>query len=142
MLLVDTNILVHAGNAQSPEHRRCADKLSDLARGTDALALTWPVIYEFLRVATHPRVFQRPLSFADSWAKVTALLSSPGCALLEQTANHMAVLEQCAAEVPRLRGNLVHDFHLAVLMREHGVTDILTLDRGFRAFPWVTIREP
>ena len=43
--------------------------------------------------------------------------------------------------VGRLAGNIVHDFHSAVLMREHGIKDILTLDRDFRTFPWIELRE-
>jgi len=34
----------------------------------------------------------------------------------------------------------MHDFHIAVLMREHGVVDIATLDSDFRLFPWVFVR--
>jgi toxin-antitoxin system PIN domain toxin len=139
VVLVDTNILVHTVNDESAEQERCVAALADVLRGT-GLALTWPVVYEFLRVVTHPGIFLRPLSFAQAWSVVTALLSSRACALLEETEHHAAVIEQCAAEAPRLSGNRVHDFHLAVLMREHGVTEILTLDTDFRAFSWVTIR--
>jgi toxin-antitoxin system PIN domain toxin len=138
MVLVDTNILLNASNGDAPQHVACFDALAKL-RAADGVALAWPVVYEFLRVATH-HVYPRPLSFAGAWAELTPLLGHPACVLLSETAKHAAVLERCAAEVPRLSGNLVHDFHLAVLMREHGVTDILTLDKGFRAFPWVTVR--
>ncbi len=49
------------------------------------------------------------------------------------------VFDQCLAESPRIHGNLQHDFHIAVMMREHGVTQILTEDRDFVMFPWVEI---
>jgi predicted nucleic acid-binding protein len=45
-------------------------------------------------------------------------------------------------KLPRLGGNLVHDLHHAVLMREHGVRDILTCDTDFRLFSWIRIRTP
>jgi hypothetical protein len=32
--------------------------------------LTWGVVYEFLRVATHPNVFRKPFSLADAWGQV------------------------------------------------------------------------
>jgi toxin-antitoxin system PIN domain toxin len=142
VVAVDTNILVHAANMASPRHVLCARVLEQVGDDESVIALTWPVIYEFLRVATHPSVFAKPMSFTTAWAKVTAMLASPAATLLAETRSHATLVRQCAAEVPRLAGNLVHDFHLAVLMREHGVRDVLTLDKDFRAFPWITVREP
>ena len=45
-------------------------------------------------------------------------------------------------EVPDLRGNLVHDAHTAVLMREHGVRDIFTRDTDFHRFPFLRVIDP
>ena len=52
------------------------------------------------------------------------------------------VLIQVADELPDIRGNVVHDLHTAVLMREHGITQICTLDRDFRRFPFLEIVNP
>lgn len=140
MVAVDTNILLNAVNADSPLHDACAATVEAMVNGSQPVALAWPVVYEFLRVATHPKVFRRPLTFDEAWGQLAELLASPGCKILRETAAHAAELARCAAEAPRLSGNLLHDFHLAVLMREHGITEVLTLDRDFRAFPWVTCR--
>ena len=45
----------------------------------------------------------------------------------------------CLAEAPRVTGNILHDLHTAVLMREHGIDEILTEDRDFLSFSWVTV---
>lgn len=45
-------------------------------------------------------------------------------------------------ELPVVAGNLVHDAHTAVLMREHGVKTIVTLDMDFHHFPFVTVENP
>jgi predicted nucleic acid-binding protein len=45
-------------------------------------------------------------------------------------------------EVPLLAGNLVHDAHTAILMREHGLKVIYTRDTGFHRFPWIEVRDP
>lgn len=58
------------------------------------------------------------------------------------TEKHLAVLSQIAEELPNLRGNVVHDAHTAVLMREHGISQICTLDRDFRRFPFLEIIDP
>jgi len=62
---------------------------------------------------------------------VAALLASPGLDVLVQTDRHQAVAERVFAEVQDLGGNLMHDAHTAVLMREHGVRRIVTRDRTF-----------
>ncbi len=45
-------------------------------------------------------------------------------------------------EIPALTGNLVHDAHTAVLMREHGVRRIYTRDADFRRFPFLEPIDP
>ena len=37
---------------------------------------------------------------------------------------------------------LVHDFHTAVLMREHGVATIYTRDVDFRRFGFLEVIDP
>ena len=54
----------------------------------------------------------------------------------------MSVLAQITAELPDMRGNVVHDMHTAVLMREHGINQICTLDRDFRRFPFLEVIDP
>ncbi len=45
-------------------------------------------------------------------------------------------------EIPHLSGNLMHDAHTAVLMREHGVQRIYTRDTDFHRFPFVEPIDP
>lgn len=61
--------------------------------------------------------------------------------VLTETPEHARTVDLCIARSPRLRGNIIHDFHTAVLMREHGVEEILTEDRDFVAYPWVRVRR-
>ena len=60
MIALDTNILVYAHRAELPDHARAMSLLKRLATGWEPWALPWPCIYEFLRVITHPRVFDPP----------------------------------------------------------------------------------
>ena len=55
MFVVDTNVLVYAANAATPEHKACRAKLDAWRQGTFPWCVTWGVLYEFLRVVTHPR---------------------------------------------------------------------------------------
>jgi uncharacterized protein len=44
--------------------------------------------------------------------------------------------------VPHLVGNLVHDAHTAILMREHGIRRIITRDVDFHRFPFLEVVDP
>lgn len=142
MLVVDTNVLVYAANAESPFHRACRNWLERQRARPDAWYTTWPIVYEFLRVATHPRVLGRPWSAAAAWNFITALLASPGLGLLAPTERHSEVAGAVLAEFPHLAGNLFHDAHTAILMREHGIRRICTRDVDFSRFKFLEVVDP
>ena len=111
-------------------------------RQPDAWYVTWGILYEFLRVTTHPRVMRHPWNTREAWRFVAALLASPGLDVLAPTDRHAAVAAQVFAEIPHLSGNLVHDAHTAVLMREHGIRRIVTRDTDFHRFPFLEPMDP
>lgn len=142
MFVVDTNILVHAADAESPFHQRCFESLDGWRNTSAAWFLTWPVVYEFLRVSTHPRVLRKPWSLSAGWEFVESLLASPGLSVLSATERHAVVTRATVAELPHLAGNLLHDLHTAVLMREHGVRVIYTRDADFHRFKFLEVIDP
>jgi uncharacterized protein len=56
-LIIDTNILLYAANQACPEHHDCRRFPLETVAAGDSCFLPENVIYEFLRVVTHPRVF-------------------------------------------------------------------------------------
>jgi hypothetical protein len=142
MFLVDTNVLVHAANDQADEHAVCRGLLERWRSQDTPWFTTWGVLYEWLRVMTHPGIFRTPLPIGRGIGFVDSLLRSPGIVVLSPTQRHAAVLAKTVAEVPRLAGNILHDVHTAVLMREHGVRRIVTLDSDFHRFPFLEVVDP
>ncbi|MDZ7781381.1 MAG: TA system VapC family ribonuclease toxin [Halioglobus sp.] len=142
MFVIDTNVLIYAADRDSPYHEVCRERLERWRRQPAPAFLTWSICYEFLRVTSHPRIFQRPWPVAEGWRFLDAVLAPAGVALLEPTDRHRAVLEQTLTELPDLQGNLVHDLHIAVLMREHGVSRIVTRDTDFHHFQFLTVLDP
>jgi predicted nucleic acid-binding protein len=90
--------------------------------------VTWPILYEFLRVSTHPRVFRTPWPAGQAWSFVEAILAAPALSVLIPTDRHALVASEVIQQIPHLRGNVIHDAHTAVLMREHGIRRIYTRD--------------
>ena len=142
MLVVDTNILVYAANRDSEFHDPCRRHLENLRSDSAPSYLSWGICYEFLRVTTHPRVLPSPWNSTRAWSFINSLLAAPGFELLAETNRHQQVLEQTLAELPDLKGNLLHDMHTAVLMRENGISRISTRDTDFARFPFLTMVDP
>ncbi|MBI5510221.1 MAG: PIN domain-containing protein [Deltaproteobacteria bacterium] len=141
MIAVDTNILVYARRAEAPHHRRAKTILHELAEGDAAWALSWTCICEFLRVVTHPRVFDPPTKIDEALDDLESLLQSPALVLVGEGPAHFSHLRRMVID-GGATGNLVHDAHIAALMVEHGVKELWTADRDFARFPGLRCRNP
>jgi hypothetical protein len=139
--MVDTNILVYAAK-EGPEQAPAVKILKDLGEGHAAWCLTWPIIYEFLRVVTHPKVLTHPLSSEQALQFVEALFAAPNLIVLGPGEGHLAALKDTLSEMGRIGSNLMHDFATAVVMRENGIDEIITADGDFRHFPFLRIVNP
>jgi toxin-antitoxin system PIN domain toxin len=140
--LIDTNILLHSVNSRSEHHARARGFLEQhLAEGTP-WCLSWGIIYEFLRVATHARVFPRALSAQQACGYLGVLLERQEVSVLVPTQRHWQLLQKTLNELAHPAGNLFHDVSTAVLMREHGVQEIVTADSDFLQFPFLRVVNP
>lgn len=143
MFAVDTNVLLYASDVSFVvEHARCRQLLDGWRRRSLPWYLTWGIVYEYIRVVTHPRVLARPWSAAEAWSFIEALLAAPSLTVLVHTSRHPPIARRTLGELPSLRGNIVHDTHTAILLREHGVASIYTRDTDFHRFPFLTVIDP
>lgn len=142
MFVVDTNLLLYAVNPDAADYPRSAAMLEEWRAGDRSWFLTWGIIYEFLRLSTHSRVFARPLTVRQATEWVEVLLAAPRAGVLVPSERHPAILAALSREYPRLRGNVIHDLHTAALMREHGITEIRTADTDFHQFGFLTVTNP
>lgn len=140
--VLDTNVLVHAVNSNSPFQTAAKESVENALSTATPFALTWGIIYEFLRVATHPRVFSNPLTSQEALGFVKTLLAHDFVSVLQPTERHVAQLERTLAELSHPAGNLLHDIATAVLMREHGIREIVTADTDFMQFPFLEVFNP
>lgn len=142
MFLVDTNLLVYARNERAPENVAARQFLENCRTQGESWLATWSIFYEFLRVVTHPRIFTNPLSLGEGWDFLHALMVSPSFGLIQETERHGDIIRDLGRRYPGVRGNHVHDFHIAALMFEHGVREIRTADDGFHRFRFLNVVNP
>ena len=138
---IDANVLLYASDESSPVHARARDAVQALADGPDIAYLFWPTVMAYLRIATHPAVFARPLSIAEAVGNVEQLLARPHVRTTGESESFWRSFRDVSDDALPW-GNLVPDAHLATLMLENDVRTILTLDRDFRRFPRIEVRDP
>ena len=141
MQALDTSLLAYAVNRHAPEHARAARVVETLANGALPWALPWPVVHEFLRLVTHRHAVARALGPADAWAFVEALLASRSVRLLGAGEGHAAALAEVLAALPPGAG-VPAGLETAVVLREHGVREMLSADAGMQRFAFLAVRDP
>lgn len=143
MLVVDTNVLLYAAEKSFNEHKKCKSLIESFRQQAPVWHITWNIVYEFLRVSTHPRVFAKPWTVKAAWGFIEALFEAePSFSILSPTNRHREVVQQIFLELPIISGNLVHDAHTAILMKEHGIKKIYTRDSDFYRFPFLEVIDP
>jgi hypothetical protein len=138
---LDTNILLYASDTGSERHLEARALVEAFAEGPGIGFLFWPVLMDYLRIATHPAVFAHPLSLAEATANLDELVNRPHLRVPSEGEGFWAVARPTLTEVAAT-GNLVPDAHLVALMRAHGVSTIWTSDRDLRKFDGIRVRTP
>ena len=138
---IDANLLLYASDEDSPLHERAVALIDEIAIGPEIAYLFWPVAMAYLRIATHPAVFARPLSHADARANIESLLVVPHVQTVGEDDAFWHRFVEVAEDVAPT-GNLVPDAHLAALMLQNGVRTIWTRDRDYRKFSGIRIHDP
>jgi toxin-antitoxin system PIN domain toxin len=115
--------------------------LEHSASSTEIVYLAWITAMAYLRIATHPAIFERPLSPDEAVRNLETLLRRPRLRVLAEEEGFWDVYREVTADLV-VRGNLVTDAHLATLLRQHGVSRLYTNDADFRKFRFLDVRNP
>jgi len=138
--LPDVNLLLYAIDERSPKHDRARPWLEELLSGTEAVAFSWTVLLGFLRVSTHPAIFENPLGPEEALDYIETWLDRPCATTVAPTVHHAAQLRQLL-EPLGAGGNLTSDAHLAALAIEHGA-ELCSSDTDFARFEGLRWRDP
>jgi len=77
MIIPDVNLLLYAYDEESPFHARAKTWCERVMTGPEPLVLLPAVIFGFVRIATHPKVFSSPLSIREAEGHVMSWLALP-----------------------------------------------------------------
>jgi toxin-antitoxin system PIN domain toxin len=138
---IDVNILLYASDQQSPLQPRAQAFLEQCAQRREVFCLAWITLMGYLRMATHPRIFARPLSPDEAVRNVEALLRLPHCRTIGEGDRFWQNWRAITAAAPA-RGNLVPDAHLAAILHENGIVRLYTHDSDFRRYAFLDVQDP
>jgi uncharacterized protein len=140
VILLDANLLLYAAVESFDQHEVARHWLDDHLNGTARVAFPWPTVLTFVRIASNPRVFERPASVADAWQRVTDWLDCQTSWIPEPTERHREILDGFMRTAVT-SAKLVPDAHLAALAIEHGLT-LCTTDGDFARFSGLRFENP
>lgn len=140
MILPDTNVLIYAFRADAPDHPAFRRWLQDTVNSDEPYGMADLVLSGFLRVVTHPRVFNPPAVLRSAVAFANAVRSRPNCVIVTPGDAHWEIFTRLA-ESSQAKGNLLADAYLAAMAIESGC-EWVTTDRDYSKFPGLKWRHP
>lgn len=140
MILPDANLLLYAYDESSPFHERAKAWCEQVMGGPAPVILLPSVVFGFVRISTHPRVFQEPLTVSEASSHVRSWLARRQVQLHEmlpddvESALHL--LESAGTA-----GNLTTDAQIAAVALRLDA-EVHTADLDFGRFPRVRFVNP
>jgi toxin-antitoxin system PIN domain toxin len=140
VLVPDVNVLVYAYREDADDHERYLSWLEDLAASEAPFGLVDPVLTGFLRVVTHPRVFDPPSPIHHALRFVDELKARPNATSIAPGPRHWGIFTGLCRDAG-VKGDLVGHAALAALAIESG-SEWITTDRDYARFPGLRWRHP
>jgi toxin-antitoxin system PIN domain toxin len=140
MQLVDVNVLIYAHRKDTADHPRFRSWLESWLGSESAFGMSDLVLSAFVRIVTHPRVFQRPTPLHLALEFTRAIRSRPNRVAIAPGPRHWEIFGRLCEEA-EAKGNLVPDAYLAALAIESG-SEWITTDRDYSRFTGLRWRHP
>lgn len=140
MVLLDINVLVRAFREDAPQHSDFKPWLDSIVGAESTFGLSDLALSGFLRIVTHPRVFDPPTPVGAALDFAETLRSQPNCLSISPGERHWSIFTRLCRESDA-RGNLVPDAYFAALAIESG-SEWITTDRDFSRFEGLKWRHP
>ena len=140
MDLLDVNVLVYAYREEAVNHATYRSWLSEVIQSDKAYGIADIVLSGFLRIVTHPKVFNPPSDMAAALEFAQVIRRQPNCVHIAPGPRHWEIFTRLC-QTSGAKGNLIPDAYLAALAIESG-SRWITTDRDFSRFPELSWRHP
>ena len=89
MIVPDANLLLYAYDSESCFHKAAARWWAALLSGVEPVGLSPVVVFAFLRLSTHGKVFAHPLTVKEASERIASWLARPNVRLLVAGPGHV-----------------------------------------------------
>jgi predicted nucleic acid-binding protein len=140
-ILVDTNVLTRSAQPQHTQHQAAVGAVAALTGRRETLCLVPQNRYEFWAVATRP-IGENGLGMdtADARARLTEL--EQAFTVLDETPGFRKEWANLIVQHD-VKGKAAHDARLIAAMRVHGLTFLLTFNKGhFARYTSIDVLTP
>ena len=141
MIVPDANLLLYAVDESSPFHAKAKPWLEGLLNGREEVGFCHPVVFAFIRLSTHRKVFRNPLRVEESFAYLEEWLERPVCRLLSPPLSQVDDVKKILLQCASAGGNIVTDAQIASTATFFKAT-VHTADRDFLRFDSVSCFFP
>lgn len=139
MIALDTNLLVYAHRAATPQHRAARGAI-ERAAASGAWGFAVPVVAEFWAVVTRPASRGRP-STPDEAFRFLDALEAAGAHVWTPGPGFGLRLAQVASDLS-VGGHRVFDLQIALCAFEGGAREMWSHDAGFVSVPGLRLVLP
>jgi toxin-antitoxin system PIN domain toxin len=140
MVLPDVNVLVYAHRSDAVHHPGCRRWLESVLASDQAFGVSELVLSGFVRVVTHPAIFNPPSTLIQALGFANEVRSPEHAVPVVPGPRHWEIFEKLCREADA-RGNLVADAYLAALAIETG-SEWISTDGDYARFPGLKWRRP
>lgn len=140
MIFPDVNVLVYAHNQACPDHDRYRSWWETVVNGPSSFAVADLVLSGFVRVMTHPKVFDQPMRPVSALAAAEAIRRRSNAHAVMPGVRHWGLFTDLVVATGA-KGNGVPDAYLAAMAIESG-HELVTCDRGFARYVGLRWRHP
>ena len=131
---------MYAFREDTDRHARFRDWVAAPAEDEAPYGVVDQVLAGFVRVVTHPRIFNEPSPLEDAMGFVEALRDRSNAVPVAPGPRHWGIFTRLC-HTAGVKGNLVPDAFLAALAIESG-SEWITTDRDYARFPGLHWRHP
>ena len=140
MIVPDANLLLYAYDSESSFHKPAARWWANSLSGVEPVGLCPVVIFAFLRLSTHAKVFNHPMTVAEASGHIASWIARPNVRLLVAGPGHVETVCRVLTKAGT-GGNLVTDAQIAALALEYGAT-VHSADTDFGRLSGVKSKNP
>ena len=140
MILMDVNVLVYAHREDVIDHIAYREWLESIINGNTKYGFSELVLSGFIRIVTHPKIFEIPSSLDQALTFANQIRISNQAVCIAPGSKHWLIFLHCVESINAAGNDVPDAYHAALALEWDCQWD--TTDKGFRRFKGLSVKHP